>query len=321
MKAVMQGLFLAVVISTPAFGQAPAAQRRAPGPEYQAALKDIQQTLGMVPEFLRSFPDYALPGAWEEMKAIELNPNSAIPGKYKELIALGVAAQIPCTFCTYFHTQAAKLNGATEDEIKHAVATAALTRHWSTYINGIQMDEQALRADIRNLVQKARSGQGVGGAGEGTGGAGQPAMGAQQATGPITTPQEALKDIERTYGMVPMFLRAFPEQGLPGAWKQMKAIESPNAPLPPKYVSLVNLGVAAQVPCTYCVFADTEFAKLGGASDREIKEAVAVASIVRHWSTYVNGTMMDEAKFRRDADQMISILRKRAASAPQGGGR
>jgi AhpD family alkylhydroperoxidase len=47
-----------------------------------------------------------------------------------------VAAQIPCAYCVYYHTKAATADGATEDEIKEAVAEAALTRKWSTVLNG-----------------------------------------------------------------------------------------------------------------------------------------------------------------------------------------
>ena len=67
------------------------------------------------------------------MKTLHLNPATALPGKYKELTALAVAAQIPCEYCIYAHTEFAKLNGATEAEISEAVAMGALTRKWSTW--------------------------------------------------------------------------------------------------------------------------------------------------------------------------------------------
>ena len=41
------------------------------------------------------------------------------------------------------HRQAAKLNGATDAEIREAVAMAAISRHWSTVLNGMQADPQA----------------------------------------------------------------------------------------------------------------------------------------------------------------------------------
>ena len=79
-----------------------------------AAYKDIQATLGMVPGFFKVFPQSGIAGAWAEFKTIQLNPDTKLNGKTKELIGLAVAAQIPCTYCIYFHTAAAKANGATD---------------------------------------------------------------------------------------------------------------------------------------------------------------------------------------------------------------
>src|SRR5712691_2197668 len=96
----------------------------------QAVYRDIEQTLGLVPGFFKQFPEIGIAGAWAEFKSVQLNPKTALNGKTKELIGLAVAAQIPCHYCIYFHTAAAKLNGATDTEIREAVAMAAITRHW-----------------------------------------------------------------------------------------------------------------------------------------------------------------------------------------------
>ncbi|TIU25042.1 MAG: carboxymuconolactone decarboxylase family protein, partial [Mesorhizobium sp.] len=82
----------------------------------------------------------AVAGAWAEIKGVQLNPNTALNGKTKELMGLAVASQIPCQYCIYFHTLAAKANGASDEEIKEAIAMAAIVRHWSTMLNGSQVD-------------------------------------------------------------------------------------------------------------------------------------------------------------------------------------
>ena len=86
-------------------------------------------------------PDLALPGAWMDFKGVVVNPMTALPPKVKDLVGLAVAAQIPCEYCIYAHTELAKMNGATDAEISEAVAIGALTRKWSTFLNGIQTDE------------------------------------------------------------------------------------------------------------------------------------------------------------------------------------
>src|SRR3954454_4155060 len=76
--------------------------------DYDATLKDIQSTMGGVPSFVKQFPKTGLPGAWAEVKAIELSDKTALPPKVKSLISLAVAAQIPCTYCIWSDTQDAK---------------------------------------------------------------------------------------------------------------------------------------------------------------------------------------------------------------------
>src|SRR5437016_12231604 len=80
----------------------------------QATYRDIEQTLGSVPGFFKLFPEAGIVGAWAEFKAVQLNPKTRLDNKTKELIGLSIAAQIPCHYCIYFHTAAAKANGAND---------------------------------------------------------------------------------------------------------------------------------------------------------------------------------------------------------------
>jgi AhpD family alkylhydroperoxidase len=121
----------------------------------QAAYKDIEQTLGLVPGFFKAFPESGIAGAWAEFKSVQLNPKTKLDGKTKELIGLAVAAQIPCQYCIYFHTAAAKANGASTEEIREAVAMAAITRHWSTVLNGMQIDQAAFQHDTDTVLKLA----------------------------------------------------------------------------------------------------------------------------------------------------------------------
>src|SRR5262245_15225038 len=80
----------------------------------EAARKDIAKTLGFVPRFFQVMSDAAVSGMWAEMKGLQMNPNSVLPGKTKELVGLAVSAQIPCRYCISAHTEFAKLNGASD---------------------------------------------------------------------------------------------------------------------------------------------------------------------------------------------------------------
>lgn len=121
----------------------------------EATYRDIEQTLGMVPTFFKLFPASGISGAWAEFKSVQLNPKTKLDGKTKELIGLAVAAQVPCHYCVYFHTAAAKANGATNEEVREAVAMAAITRHWSTVLNGMDVDYAAFKQETDTVLRLA----------------------------------------------------------------------------------------------------------------------------------------------------------------------
>ena len=123
----------------------------------QNVRNDIQKTLGFVPQFFQKLPDGMLPGTWEEMKGLQLSPSTALDGRSKELVGLAVAAQVPCRYCIVAHTEFAKLNGATDLEIREAIALASFTRSMSTLLNGMQVDEPQFRRDVDRLVKNAKS--------------------------------------------------------------------------------------------------------------------------------------------------------------------
>ena len=83
---------------------------------------------------------------------ILMGPNASIGSKTRELIALGVAAQIPCAYCVYVHTKKARTAGASDAEIREAVATAAHVRHWSTVLNGMAYDLTAFKTEVDRLI-------------------------------------------------------------------------------------------------------------------------------------------------------------------------
>lgn len=124
--------------------------------DYDATVKDIQKTMGTVPAFISQFPRAGLPGAWAELKAIELSDKTALPPKTKALISLAVAAQIPCSYCIWADTESAKQAGASPEEIQEAVAMAALTRHWSTIFNGMQVDFETFKKDLGGEMSAAK---------------------------------------------------------------------------------------------------------------------------------------------------------------------
>lgn len=115
--------------------------------ERAAALAEVE-----APAFIRdSFPALGVEAVWRSYQAVFLDPRGALDAKTKELIALGVSAQVPCSYCVYYHSKAARERGASGAQIKEALAAAATVRHWSTMLNGVRYDPEQWRAEVDAL--------------------------------------------------------------------------------------------------------------------------------------------------------------------------
>jgi AhpD family alkylhydroperoxidase len=287
----MKTLTRIAVLVTTLFAAGPAFAE----PDAKATYQDINATFGLVPSFLKAYPQQGIAAAWDELKSVQLNPSTALSTKQKELIGLAVAAQIPCRYCIYLHTKVAtQLGGASDAEVGEALAMAALTRKWSTVLNGMQIDMPEFKVELTKVLEYVKAGK-------------------SKSDINVTDAASAYKDMEKVLGRVPMFMRRFPEVGIASAWREFKNVQlNPSTALNGKTKELIGLAVAAQVPCTYCILFHTEAAKLNGASDAEIKEAVAMAAITRKWSTMLNGALTDEPQFRKEVDQIIVNAKKAA---------
>lgn len=114
----------------------------------ERAYTDIQATLGIVPSHFKAYPKSAVAGAWEMTKGLLMGEGNTLEPKVKSLIAVAVAAQIPCQYCVWLETKTAKAAGATDAEVSEAVAQAAYVRHWSTVIHGSQIDFATFQAEF-----------------------------------------------------------------------------------------------------------------------------------------------------------------------------
>jgi AhpD family alkylhydroperoxidase len=147
------------IISLQMSAQSPSAGAPAAGGKtYEQTKQEITSMFGFFPLIFQAYPSYDLPGAWENFKQLG-DPNNKIPPKYRELIQLAVAAQIPCIYCVYFHTASAKAFGASDDEIKEAIAQGANTRQWSMILQGNQVDYVAFQKEVQMMLKKMQEQQ------------------------------------------------------------------------------------------------------------------------------------------------------------------
>lgn len=121
----------------------------------QEIYKEMKEAFGLVPSFFKSVPEATLEHEWELFKAIQMK-ETAIPNKYKELIGVGISAAVRCRYCSLFHTEMAKLNGATDAEIEEAVHYAKSSAGWSTYLNGLQTDYDQFKKEVHQACEYVR---------------------------------------------------------------------------------------------------------------------------------------------------------------------
>ena len=117
---------------------------------------EMKEMFGLVPSFFKEVPDASLELEWRLFKQVQFE-EGPIPNKYRELIGIAVSAISKCHYCSFYHTEIAKLNGATDAEIEDAVHYAKSSAGWSTYINGLQIDFETFKKEVKGACEHVRS--------------------------------------------------------------------------------------------------------------------------------------------------------------------
>jgi len=128
--------------------------------EREQIYKEMEHTLGLVPSFFKMIPDSTLELEWELFKKIELD-ETPIPNKYRELIGVAIAGITKCRYCAFYHTEVARLFGASEEEIEDAMHYAKTVAGWSTYVNGLQIDFEQFKDEVLRVCEHVHANQPV----------------------------------------------------------------------------------------------------------------------------------------------------------------
>jgi AhpD family alkylhydroperoxidase len=97
---------------------------------YEEKVKDIENTFGMLPGFMRNTPKDILPQMWPLFKKYQMG-TSIIPQKYREMMMLAAAAATKCPYCQTYHKEIAKIYGATVEELNDLAVIIGQTSFWS----------------------------------------------------------------------------------------------------------------------------------------------------------------------------------------------
>ena len=117
--------------------------------------QEMMEAFGLVPSWVSLMPEAAIEGFWAQMRDFQL-AETKIPNKYKELIGVAVSGATRCKYCALFHTEAARLFGATDEEVAEASAMGAITMMGSTFINSQQIDYEKFRQETRDIISHVK---------------------------------------------------------------------------------------------------------------------------------------------------------------------
>jgi AhpD family alkylhydroperoxidase len=124
--------------------------------------------------------------------------------------------------------------------------------------------------------------------------------------------EDTLKDVEKSFGIVPGFLKALPQDVLIHDWPLMKKYTLGESKIPAKYRELMGLAVAANIKCPYCQLFHKSVAQMLGATPEEFAETAFLASYTSRWSAMIHAQNYSYDTFAKETQQIGEYLSKAA---------
>jgi len=123
-----------------------------------------------------------------------------------------------------------------------------------------------------------------------------------------TSYDETVTEIEDSFGLVPGYLEALPEQDLINEWPNLKRFMFGASEIEPKNRELVGLAVAAAIGCEYCRHFHKGASQLHGATDEELAEVAFLASYTPRYSAIIQAQDYDVEQFKDEVAQIADHL-------------
>ncbi len=252
-------------------------------------IDEAERSFGFVPGFIEDAPDSVLIPLWGAVRDLFIR-DTEIPLKYKALILLGTGAFLRDHYISHAAKEFALTTGASDMEIKEALAVAGDTALGSTWLNGYRFDLDKFEKEVHNILKNVEKQETV------------------PVRGRLDTREDVLNDVNNVLGIVPDWLNEIPDMALKHIWRLLRGVEFEETLIPSKYKSLISLAVASTIPCRYCTLFDTEGARTVGATDNEIKEAILIAGVAHFLGTMLDGMHYDLESFTNDSRKMVAGL-------------
>ena len=118
----------------------------------EAVDREMTDVAGTVLSVLDRVPDELVEAEWKVLRRA-LFEETLIPGRYKALIGVAVAAALRCPYGAQLHTGLAQVHGVSEAELAEVVQQAAFIAGWSTRMGGLQIDAADFAAEVAKIAE------------------------------------------------------------------------------------------------------------------------------------------------------------------------
>jgi len=126
----------------------------------EAVEREMTEVAGVVLSVLDRVPDELIDAEWQLLRR-SLFEQTLLPGRYKALIGVAVAAALRCPYATRLHTGLAQVHGASEAELAEVVQYCGLVSGWSALLHGLATDPAAFGGEVTQVVGHLTSRVGV----------------------------------------------------------------------------------------------------------------------------------------------------------------
>lgn len=122
--------------------------------------------------------------------------------------------------------------------------------------------------------------------------------------------EQTQREIEEYFGQVPDWMGVVAEPASDHSWGILRDLTLSETELSEREKAFIGVGAAAVLKCPYCTYFHKEEARLAGATDEEIKEAVNLAGVTSYFSTMLHGNEVDHDDFVAETDEIVEHIRE-----------
>jgi AhpD family alkylhydroperoxidase len=123
-------------------------------------------------------------------------------------------------------------------------------------------------------------------------------------------------EMEELAGTALGVLDRVPDELVDAEWRRLRQWLFHETLIPSRYKALIGVAVAASLRCPYAARLQSELARVHGASEAELAEAVQHAALGAGWGVRLSGLEVSPADFAAEVEKVVGHLARRLGIQP-----